>query len=43
VTNGRFISVERLLGEIGLRAQVPEIFAEVRAILLAEETLKRAA
>jgi hypothetical protein len=35
--------VERLLEEIGLGAQVPEMSVEARALHLAEETLKRAA
>ena len=38
-----FVSMERLLGEIGLRAQAPAVAPEVEAFLRAEETLKRAA
>ncbi|WP_201833106.1 acyl-CoA thioesterase [Microvirga zambiensis] len=38
-----FVSMERLLGEIGLEAQAPAAAPEVEAFLQAEETLKRAA
>ncbi len=39
----RFIPMERLLGEIGLKAEVPKAAPEVEAFLRAEETLKSAA
>ena len=38
-----FVSMERLLGEIGLQAEAPAAAPEVEAFLRAEETLKRAA
>jgi acyl-CoA thioesterase FadM len=38
-----FMTMERLMAEIGLEAQAPEAAPEVQAFLHAEETLKRAA
>ncbi|MEE1657407.1 thioesterase family protein [Microvirga sp. CF3062] len=39
----RFVSMDRLLKEIGLQAEAPAAAPEVEAFLLAEETLKSAA
>jgi hypothetical protein len=39
----RFVSMSRLLAEIGLEAEAPEAAPEVEAFLTAEETLKSAA
>jgi acyl-CoA thioesterase FadM len=39
----RFLSMSRLLGEIGLKAEAPVAAPEVEAFLKAEETLKSAA
>jgi acyl-CoA thioesterase FadM len=39
----RFLSMSRLLGELGLKAEAPEAAPEVAAFLRAEETLKSAA
>jgi acyl-CoA thioesterase FadM len=39
----RFVSMDRLLGEIGIEAKAPAAAPEVQAFLLAEETLKSAA
>ena len=38
-----FVPMDRLLGEIGLQAEVSETAPEVQAFLRAEETLKSAA
>ncbi|QRM28754.1 thioesterase family protein [Microvirga sp. VF16] len=39
----RFVSMDRLLGEIGIEAKAPAAAPEVAAFLMAEETLKSAA
>jgi acyl-CoA thioesterase FadM len=38
-----FLSIDRLLGEIGIKARAPAAAPDVEAFLMAEETLKSAA